>query len=474
MGEPGEDFRRFVEELKAQGPNNSVDLLLRHMEPEVADRLRLCSIPHQFDPEILRVLSPELDADTARDSCEEFARLSIVIPGQGELALHDQPRRYLFSRWLSDPGRSRFRSASARLAKHFEERLSAAGGESREFLECEQVFHLIGADQAKGMDEFERLFRRKRQGLRLATCGGLIKLVHEYDPILSPEDVSRLQYQEGKLAADRRDWVQAEKHFTEVLAMPSTPPPLKVKSNNRLGMLYKEQRKWAKAIKQFEVALQLAEAEPAFQGEIPSIMLNLGATLRDSGEMAEAERYFHESIKIAGRADNSSTMAEAYNGLGTLHRRRGDIPDGISNYKKSLEYLGEDPFRPAQVYNNLGDAYAAMNDWNTSEQYYQRSLAIKCRADDIHGQATSLHNLISVHMNLGMREQALADAEEAIVLFDRIRDHYGKGLVLRDMGRLHRRSGNIDQSRQAFLAAIASFEQCKEDQQVKATRNELD
>src|SRR5690242_14772759 len=103
------EFRRLLEVRAAyvDAAAAGVELLLGQLEPERARLLRLCAIPHAFNPVILRALAPELDRETAHRRCEELGQLSIVARGTfgatGEegYALHDEERRHLFGGWLT-------------------------------------------------------------------------------------------------------------------------------------------------------------------------------------------------------------------------------------------------------------------------------------------------------------------------------------------------------------------------------------
>ncbi len=95
------------------------------------------------------------------------------------------------------------------------------------------MFHLFGVDQVEGFAEFRRLLGRRRRSFRLNECKGLIDLVHEYDPVLTPERADDLAYHEAVLAADLRRWERAEELFGGLLERDSLTPELRVKVYDR-------------------------------------------------------------------------------------------------------------------------------------------------------------------------------------------------------------------------------------------------
>ncbi len=198
-----ERFRQMVTRLPGSSPGGSVELLLQQMEPISARLLRLCAIPDQFNPAILQALDLSLDAAQAERHYREFSNLSIITPGEDGLSMHEDVRRYLFAQWIGPPTNAEFTDASARLVGYFEQRAQQVEGAQRETIQVRRMFHLIGADQDRGFAEFERLIHQKLDEFRLNDCRSLIKLVHEYDHILSSEHAERLAKYEENLTTHR-------------------------------------------------------------------------------------------------------------------------------------------------------------------------------------------------------------------------------------------------------------------------------
>lgn len=235
MSELFAEFQKLMAPRVEGAVGTSVDVVLQVLDPAHANLLRLCAIPHHFSPQILRVLAPGLDWEQAEARCRKFAQLSFIVSDADGLVLHDLVRRYLFTRWLKPEAAGEFRAASARLVKFFDQPSPESAASAQESRPRNWMFHLIGADQERGFQEFEALCRRARRQLHLSECATLIRLVHEYDPILPPDLANRLAYHEGKLASDLREWARAEELFQRTLAAEQTPPILRLKALLRLG-----------------------------------------------------------------------------------------------------------------------------------------------------------------------------------------------------------------------------------------------
>src|SRR5262249_44866236 len=302
-----EEFQQLLTQISAKGTGATVDLLLGQMDPGQARCLRLCAIPHEFDISILRALAPALNEEQAREYWGAFSRLSLVAKHGESLAVHEESRRYLFDQWLDSERDGEFRNASARLSEYFaalSQRLKTETAATERSDAVEQtlrsrMFHLIGASRREGLAEFEHLCRQRRQEMRFGQCETLIKLVHEYDRVLSPLEKAVVAYHEGKLAADRRQWNTAEELYNRVLNTPEVPVQMRVKTLCRLGIVADDQRHWDAAIDLFKKGLGVADARPDCGQQIIHFHINIGSTYRDSNRLPDAEEFLKKGIALA-------------------------------------------------------------------------------------------------------------------------------------------------------------------------------
>ena len=268
------------------------------------------------------------------------------------------------------------------------------------------MYHLLGSDQDAGFEEFERLCRRARHQFRLTECAGLIRLVHDYDPVLTAEHAASLTYHEGKLASDQRAWKQAEKLFTCLVQPSAASSRLCAKAHVRLGYVSAEQGKHQEAIDSYLRAREIAESDGEAAEILPRILHELGAVHRDMGDIEAAEQLLKQSASLAAMRQGWSTYAIAYNSLGRLYLKQREARQAITAFQTALEKLEEakDVLRASQVYNNIGLAYADLGDWQDSESWFLKSLDIKRLSGDVFEQALALNNLSRVYANQGRFE----------------------------------------------------------------------
>jgi len=469
-------FLRFQESLGRISPTvegSRVEILLKLLEPKIAQLLRLCAIPHEFDPHLLSVLSPGLS--NTDQLFEKLARIPFVTLMTDEAVMHDQIRRELFSFWLKEGNRISFASTSQRLSEHFEAKMSSADGWQRQRLAMNRMFHLIGADFAHGFEEFEILCRTARYQNRFSDCHCLVRLVHEYDSILPATLRARLTYHEAKLAADLRQWNSAEQLLRKITHDTLVESELRSASHFRLGVIYSDQGKHTIAIENYKEALGLLSHSSCKTALTYRIRGALGAAYRELNRLAEAQDMLETSLAEAQAMDDQSAIATINNSLGTLHIKLGNPEQAILHYTTSLECLKKtnDAYRSAQVRNNLGTLYADLGDWQKAEHHYQASLNISREGSDTWGQAKTLSNLSRLYQALKLPLKAIDVCRQAISIFKELHDFRNEAFAQRNLGRLYRAADQIEQSRAAFTDAIALFRRCSCLDEVVVTDQEL-
>ncbi|MFW5928730.1 MAG: tetratricopeptide repeat protein, partial [Thermoplasmatota archaeon] len=143
---------------------------------------------------------------------------------------------------------------------------------------------------------------------------------------------------------------------------------------------------------------------------------DLGDTFVELGDMDKAEKYFNDMMKMADKLDKKDMMVDSYDKLAKVYLQKGDIQKAEETIKKGLELakkskyeLGEgkcirragiaswrkgdfeesigyfktaleifedhgDEDDVASVYKNLGDVYGEMEEYDKSEEHYQKAV----------------------------------------------------------------------------------------------------
>jgi tetratricopeptide (TPR) repeat protein len=143
-----------------------------------------------------------------------------------------------------------------------------------------------------------------------------------------------------------------------------------------LGNCYKRMQKLEDAERCYREALRLQEkCDPDNSEQLSIILLNLGVTCAESGRDAEAEKYYHQVLRLR------------------------------------VETLGRNHWRVGNTYNNLANCRRRLRDFQGAEDYLQQALAIlESRPESMCNAVESLSRL---REDEGKIEEALAATTRA-------------------------------------------------------------
>jgi tetratricopeptide (TPR) repeat protein len=451
----------------------STEMLVEQLGDE-GELVRRCAITHQFTPDLLRVLDSSLGERESEESFDRLARLPLMTYNPDGLALHDRARQHLFAQWLKPDRIGMLREISRRLTIHFDQRVETAEGIEREKLARRHLFHFIAVDQDAGVAAFEHEFELFRDRIRYSACDNLMRMVREYDPILTPANRARVTYREAKLALDRGNPDSALELFTSIIAEPSVDPEHRANALNGIGFAHAARCRWRSAAVAFLKALRFAEEHEEARPYRCEFLQNLATVYRDTGHIEAAKQLLARSVATVGdRPEYRRISASVYNTLGTLHLRAGEPEEAIVNLRKSLEFLHEDDYARARVYNNLGLASLRVPDFRASEDWFHRSLGVKALAGDTVGQANTHINLVRLYREQQAPEKAAGAAATAADLFSRVFFWKEAGDANAMLARFHLDAKNLVEAARAIDAAFNAYDRAHADQEREILRREV-
>jgi tetratricopeptide (TPR) repeat protein len=299
----------------SSSPSQESDLLLMQLDEAGAHRLRLCAIPHTFDRDVLLALDPQLSAQEAEQTLEEFQKLPAVAPLADCLTLHDVTRQQLFAQWLMPERREDFRAASARLVELYRERVDDTAVETAA-KQTSRLFHLLGADPEEGFRQFQSAYQARRDRARFSDCEALVRLLREYEPALDPYKRGWLAYYQAEIADDNRNLICAIESLDGLRAW-ALPDGLRSLVLLRSGSVLRRLGRLDAARARCVAALQSVDG-PEPGGVRHLIHHELGLIARDNGDFEGARAELERAIKLAKAMASRRDVVIAYNSLGTL------------------------------------------------------------------------------------------------------------------------------------------------------------
>lgn len=464
-------FRSLLEDVANVGPDSPVLMTDGLVGPSAGALLRRCAIPHEFDRALLRRLG-DLDESQADERYAQFAELSLMQIGDGTLSMHEQWRKPLWHWWLDVARRGEFTAVNEVLVEWFAAPASLTGDDP---VARRRMFHLIGSNKDEGLRMFKVQFGTARWRHRFSECALLLDLVHEYDPMLHPRELTLLKYDEGKLASDLHDWESSLSLLRAVVADADADSQLRINSQVRVGHALRMTGRAPEALTLLEDARGRVAAEPSAIGSQWRVLYELGEVYRDLGRVDDAHKTLTEALVSINHDKEDADVAGVLNSLGTVQLKLREIDLAIVSFQASLKDLKRsgDAVRMGSVLNNLGLAQLERCNWKAAEETLIESLQSKHAAGEVLGQATTLLNLAKAQAAQGHLEKACISAEKAAALYETAGDAPGRARARLALAKLLRRSKRRDESIALLQAVIADAETARDTDTKSKARFEL-
>ncbi|CAF0951715.1 unnamed protein product [Didymodactylos carnosus] len=216
---------------------------------------------------------------------------------------------------------------------------------------------------------------------------------------------------------------KAEQYLQMLLDDTSLDQIARATTYNNMGLVYKNQGDYEKALKYYEKSLEIKLISlPPNHPDIATTYNNIGLVYDNQGDYEKALKYYEKDLEISliSLPPNHPDIATTYNNMGLVYKNQGDYEKALKYYEKSLEIrlISLPPNHPdiATTYNNMGLVYKNQGDYEKALKYYEKDLEISLISlppnhPDI---ATTYNNIGLVYDNQGDYEKALKCYERAL------------------------------------------------------------
>jgi len=413
-------------------------------EPDLAEAIRLCAIPHWFNKEILGWLRGEgtNPSEWTETILEELKLKKLAFVDRENRFLHDNVRNLLLLRWRKENPKD-FKAVNGELAAYYESRLEHSLPSDQQCVEWEreEMYHLLVADKERGIERLKSLCNKAIDSYRLSTLDLLLSIAGEQVDDMSAGIQYWIRFFEGKKYQVSSDWKKAlaawEKlqkkraSFTEDLE-----PTLAV----HLSILYKDNGQWDKAIECLAESLKTLE-QMGNQGGMITILHNRGFFYKDKEDLQRAESDFRRGLEISETIGDECGMAISLKNLGLLLKDDNKWDEALEHFQRSLEILegmGNERVM-ARGYDDRGLLYKDLGLRNEdrevlqkAENDFRRALEILERIGNEHEKAGAFNSLGLFYKDRGVLYRDNEDLQKAEDNFQRARE------ILEKRGDQHR------------------------------------
>jgi tetratricopeptide (TPR) repeat protein len=193
-------------------------------------------------------------------------------------------------------------------------------------------------------------------------------------------------------------------------------------SLSNLGAVYFDLGRFQQAQDYHQQALALRQRlyRSGNHPDIASNLYNLGKAVQETGDLARAQNLFRETRALAQKLRITRIEANAIDAIGTVLRMQGDAAAALRQHEQALklrsQLFGERHPSVAASWNNLGEDYTALKQWQEALRHHERALTLRL---EIYPPghlyiAQSRANLGAVFATLGEYARATDEYQQAI------------------------------------------------------------
>jgi tetratricopeptide (TPR) repeat protein len=401
---------------------------------DLADAIRLCAIPHRFNKEILAWLRGEGKKPSHRTETilEELKLKELAFVGRENLFLHDNVRNLLLHRWRKQ-NPDDFKALNGRIAAYYEYKLQQpiSSDQQRVAWEREEMYHLLVADEERGIDRFKSLCNKAIDSYRLSTLDLLLSIAAEQVNVVSAGIQHWIKFFEGKKYQVSSDWEKAVEEWEKLKKKRAfftgdLEPTLAV----HLSILYKDKGRWNKATECLAESLKIVESKGDRHGMI-TLLNNQGFFYKDREDLQRAESDFRRGLEIAKQIGDKSGMAVSLRNLGLLYKDNGKWDEALGHFQSSLgimEKIGDERFMARGyddrgfLYKDRGLLYKDREDLQKAENDFSRALEILERIGNEHEKTGAFNSLGHFYKDRGVLQKDRGDLQKAEDYFGRARE----------------------------------------------------
>ena len=182
-----------------------------------------------------------------------------------------------------------------------------------------------------------------------------------------------------------------------------------------------------------------------FKNNLAVTFNNTGFIYNNQGDVPQALKYFHRSLKLYEELQNEKGIASACNNIGLIYHEQGNIPMALKYYHKALkirEHIGNKK-GIANSLNNIGFTYESQKNIPMALMYFNKSLDIYKELGDKKGIASSSNSIGFIYQNKGDIQKAREYHEQALEIQEEIGDKDGITYSMNKIGEIALLQGDV-------------------------------
>lgn len=186
---------------------------------------------------------------------------------------------------------------------------------------------------------------------------------------------------------------------------------------NRLGILYRRLGDFKLSLQYFDDALAIAN-KFKLTITLANVYMNKANTLNESADYDEAVKNHLESIRLKEKMNDLRGLAISYNNLGNVYTYIGQYQEALNYYQQArsiherLKPLNKTSL--ALAYDNLANGFIALKNYDSVEIFFLKAIQLFTETGERPGLAFSYHNLGKYFLDIKKYNESLSYLEKAL------------------------------------------------------------
>ncbi|HEY3402275.1 MAG TPA: tetratricopeptide repeat-containing sensor histidine kinase [Ohtaekwangia sp.] len=163
-------------------------------------------------------------------------------------------------------------------------------------------------------------------------------------------------------------------------------------------------------------------------------------------DFAKSLTYSQEALKLAEKININDSKVLAFQNAAFLFTLSGDFSSALryDNFSLELEVLSKDTVGISRDYNNIGNDYYDLGEYDDAYFYFTQSYRMASAAQDTFRMLVALHNVGRVFKELGQFDQALGHLRLSMKMSQEYGDKEGIAYAYDEIGDVLLRKNNYD------------------------------
>jgi len=222
-----------------------------------------------------------------------------------------------------------------------------------------------------------------------------------------------------------KDSKEAEKILLEAkkLAEDCGKPLLVIRTNNEIGILYRNLSRYSEALLLHKEAYRLA-VEVDNRNQIALTLNNIGVVYRRLDDNSIAAEYHLKALKIAEEIKDTFSISVSENSLGNIYSYSSKFSEALLHFSNALKLsqLQKNLLGETINLNNIGEVYELSGNYEKAKEFYFRSLEINKRLNNEKGIAICLNGIGKILLYTDFPKTAYKYFSEAATINKKIGD----------------------------------------------------